>query len=126
LSDAWLDAATQQAVAQLAARRRRYRAVRPTVALAGRSVLLVDQAMSNGDTMGAAIALVRRAGAARVVAAAPCGATPALAAVARVADAVVCVTERPAIAPHDCFEDARQIEHDEVVACLSLPGLPPA
>lgn len=70
---------SQEDMAQVAARERRellrrertYRANRPALEVAGRTVILVDDGVATGATMRAAIAALRQRGAARVVVAVP-------------------------------------------------------
>ncbi len=62
------------------------RGSRPPAAIAGRTVLLIDNGMRTGKTMLAAIEAVRAMQPARIVAAVPVSAGPALAAVAARAD----------------------------------------
>jgi putative phosphoribosyl transferase len=75
---------------ELARRERAYRGDRPPLAVAGRTVVVVDDGLATGATMRAALAALRRAGARRVIAAAPVGTDDACAALAIRADAVVC------------------------------------
>lgn len=70
---------SQEAIAQVAARERQellrrermYRANRPALQVAGRTVILIDDGVATGATMRAAIAALRQRGAARVVVAVP-------------------------------------------------------
>ena len=65
----------QQAVAEM---ERRLRGDRPAPALAGRTVVLVDDGLATGATMRVAAMAARRAGAARVVVAVPVGSPEAV------------------------------------------------
>ena len=91
-----LSAATMAAVeeaesAELRRRLQRYRGDRAPVALAGKSVIIVDDGFATGATARAAALVARAAGAARVVLAAPIGAPDTVAALREVADDVVCL-----------------------------------
>jgi predicted phosphoribosyltransferase len=68
-----------------------YRGTRGFPDVAGRTVILVYDGIVTGGSMVAAVAALRANGAARVVVAAPVASSDARAALARVADAVVCV-----------------------------------
>ncbi len=67
-----------------------YRAGRPPLAAAGRTVILVDDGVATGLTDLVAVRALRAAGAARVVVAVPVGAGDSLDALAAEADDVVC------------------------------------
>jgi predicted phosphoribosyltransferase len=75
----------------LAYQERVYRGTRRGPDVAGRTVILVYDGIVTGGSMVTAVAALRANGAARVVVAAPVAAPNARDAVARVADAVVCV-----------------------------------
>jgi predicted phosphoribosyltransferase len=77
--------------AELARRERLYRAGRPPLALAGATVVLVDDGLATGATMLAAIAAVRAQRPARVVVAVPVAAAATCALVGRAADTIVCL-----------------------------------
>lgn len=62
---------TRQETAELSRREAAYRAGRPPLELAGRTVVLVDDGLATGASMRVAIQAVRHAGAARVVVAVP-------------------------------------------------------
>jgi predicted phosphoribosyltransferase len=107
-------------LAELQRRREAYRGDRPPPALAGRTVVLVDDGLATGATMRAAMAAVRRAGAAAVVVAVPVG-PPALCAELE-ADEVVCpVTPQPFGAVGRWYADFGQTTDDEVRAALAPP-----
>jgi putative phosphoribosyl transferase len=87
----------------------RLHAERPSVPLAGRRCLLVDDGLATGATMIAAVRYARAAGAARVVACVPVGAAETVAAVATEADRVVGMW----------YDDFRQVSDEDVVALLA-------
>jgi putative phosphoribosyl transferase len=66
---------------------------RAQLPMRGREVVLVDEAVTTGATMAAAVAWARANEARRVVAAVPVGATPGLEVVRGLADDVVCLYE---------------------------------
>jgi predicted phosphoribosyltransferase len=69
---------------------RRLHAEHDLIALAGRTVLVVDDGLATGGTMIAALRWARAAGAARIVAAVPVAAEESLALIRNEADEVVC------------------------------------
>lgn len=103
-------------LAEIRARRDRYRAVLPKVALEGRSVILVDDGIATGATMQASVWAAREAGASRIVVAVPVGSRDALERLERDADEVVC----PHIPEYfyaigQFFEDFGQVSDEEVM-----------
>ncbi|MER6198043.1 phosphoribosyltransferase family protein [Streptomyces sp. NPDC001586] len=106
--------------AELARRARSFRGERPRVALAGRTVIVVDDGIATGATAAAACEVVRAQGAARVVLAVPVAPPDAVARLRTAADEVVCLS-----APHafravgEWYEDFSQTSDEEVVALLA-------
>ena len=76
---------------QMAGDARRYRRGRPALGLANKTVILVDDGITTGGTLSAAIDGVRRRGASRVVVAAPVGADSAVASLQQENVEVVCL-----------------------------------
>jgi predicted phosphoribosyltransferase len=105
---------------ELARRERLYRAGRPAPAMAGRTVVLVDDGLATGATMHAAVQVARGLGAARVIVAVPVGHPAICGHLAGLADEVVCL-ERPdeLRAVGQWYEDFSPVEDDEVVEILS-------
>jgi predicted phosphoribosyltransferase len=106
---------------ELHRRRAAYRGDRPPPAVAGRTVVLVDDGLATGATMRAALAAVRGAGPAAVVVAVPVGSVGACAALA-VEEVVCLVTPQPFGAVGRWYADFGQVTDDEVRAALA--GLP--
>jgi putative phosphoribosyl transferase len=104
---------------EVARRTAAYRQGLPPLALAGRTVVLVDDGVATGWTVAAAASYVRRAGANRVLVAVPVG-PPGLAERLRpVADqAVVLVTPDPYLNVGQVYERFPQVDDDEVLRCL--------
>jgi putative phosphoribosyl transferase len=122
LEDAAVDALVDRAVERLADRGARLRPTGfvPVTDLAGRIVVVVDDGMATGATMRVALQVVRRRGAALVVAAVPGAPTEAAAVVAAEADRVVCVTTpREFFAVGPWYGDFTQVGDDEVRALLA-------
>lgn len=87
------DVEREMAVAreELAYQERMYRGTDRLIDIAGRTIILVYDGMATGASMVAAVAALRSRGAARVVVATPVATPNARQAVARVADACVCL-----------------------------------
>jgi putative phosphoribosyl transferase len=84
-------------------------------AIDGCDVVLVDEAITTGATMAAAVAWARSRGARRVVGAVPVGAAAGLVLVRSLADSVVCLYEFEVIGSRAVwFGDFPRLEDDEV------------
>jgi putative phosphoribosyl transferase len=91
-----------------------------TPPVSARTVIVIDDGLATGATMRAAVAAVRSAGAAVVVAAAPVGAVGACEDLAREADLVVCPWRPdPFRAVGEHYRDFDQVDDAEVLALLS-------
>jgi len=101
-----------------------YRGDRPPVPVAGRTVIVVDDGLATGFTARAAIEVMRRRSAARVVLAVPVGPPGAVAALREVADDVVCVEMTESFfGLSEWYEDFRQVSDDEVARLLAAAAL---
>jgi predicted phosphoribosyltransferase len=106
--------------AELARRTRLYRGDRPAPRVAGRAVVVVDDGLATGVTAVAALRWVRAGGPSRLVMAVPVGSRPGCAAVARVADDVVCLrTPRRFRAVGRWYHDFSQLTDADVVRALA-------
>ncbi len=104
---------------ELGRRERLYRAGRPPLDLAGKTVLLVDDGLATGATMLAAVRAARKAGAASVVAAAPVSSYEAAAQVGGECDRLVVLSiPRPLYAVGEWYVDFGQVEDREVCELL--------
>jgi len=90
------------------------------MAVDARTVILVDDGIAGGSTMRAAIAALRREGAASIVIAVPTAHEEALAALAKLADATYCANVRSgrSFAVADAYAEWRDLSDDELVALL--------
>ena len=104
---------------ELVRREQRYRAGRPPLELAGKTVVLVDDGLATGATMLAAIRAARKAGAAAIVAAAPVASSQAASKVAAECDELV-ILEIPGSlrAVGEWYLDFSQVEDSEVCELL--------
>src|SRR5574337_675496 len=121
-SDAYVRQIAQRELALIRARRACYRPGQPLVAVAGRTVIVVDDGLATGATMVAALKAVRAQGPARLVCAVPVAAADSLARVSALADEVVCLaTPRPFHAVGSHYLDFGSVSDEEVVALLAAP-----
>ncbi|MBK9362095.1 MAG: phosphoribosyltransferase [Rubrivivax sp.] len=100
-------------------RRARYLQGRARPALAGATVVVVDDGIATGTTVRAALQALRRRAPGRLVLAVPVAPRDTLAWLAGEVDQLVCLaTPEPfhAVGPH--YRDFHQVEDDEVIAAL--------
>jgi len=110
-----LDRITERERRELERREQLYRDDRPFPTIADRVVILVDDGLATGATMRAAVAAVRAEGPKEIVVAVPVGASETCAAVAALADALICLeTPEPFYAVGLWYEDFQQTDDDEV------------
>jgi putative phosphoribosyl transferase len=109
-----------------------FRDVRPRVALAGRTAVVVDDGVATGSTARAACAVARAQGAIRVIFAVPVCAPDAATALAAAVDELVVLAVPPDFrAVGEAYDDFRATEDEEVLALLHRwadagpPGQPP-
>ena len=95
LPPGYLDKVISAETRELERRERLFRGGRAAAALAGRTVIVVDDGLATGSTAVAAVRALRRAEPRRIVLAVPVAAPDALARLARAADEVVCLHEPP-------------------------------
>jgi putative phosphoribosyl transferase len=116
----YVRAETARQLAELERRRQIYCAGRPSVEIAGRTAIVVDDGIATGATMRVALRAVRRQGPARLVLAAPVAAAETLAALSGEADETVCVAAPQGLgAIGYYYKDFHQMSDDEVTALLA-------
>lgn len=121
-----IERAAREGESMLARDVARYREVRVEEPLAGRSVVLVDDGLTTGADVLAAVRAVRRRGAARVTVAVPVSSAEAVSAVTGGADEVVCLETPPLLLSLDeWYEDLSEVSVDDVVECLRRAAVPP-
>lgn len=115
-----LDRVIARERAELLRRERAYRDERPPLAVAGRTVILIDDGLATGATMRAAVAGLRKLEPGRIVVAVPVAAHDACAQVGAEVDEMVCVaTPSPFHGVGLWYRDFDQTDDDEVCALLS-------
>ncbi len=120
VSPAELAAIEARERAELERRARRFRAGRPPVPIAGRTVVVIDDGIATGSTARAACRVARAHGAARIILAVPVGHSEAINSLRRDADEVICLTEpRSLLAIGEWYEDFSQTSDEEVINLLS-------
>ncbi len=115
-----LERVTREETAELERRERRYRSGRGPLDVRDRTVILVDDGVATGVTARAAIAALRKAGAARIVLAVGVCAPETAERLRAEVDDLVCVlvpAELAAVGLY--FDDFRPVGDEEVVALLA-------
>ena len=111
----------QRERAELDRRVRRFRQGRPPAAVAGRTVVVVDDGIATGSTARAACQVARAQGAAKVVLAVPVAPPGWTHRIGDAADECVALETPPGFAAIGQFyADFSETSDDEVVACLEL------
>jgi predicted phosphoribosyltransferase len=119
VSERELQMVVTREAAELARRERLYRGDRVAPAVAGRTVVVIDDGLATGATMQAAVAAIRTLRPVRIVVAAPVGSREACAAVRRVADACLTVsTPHPFFGVGYWYDDFSQTSDAEVLELL--------
>ncbi|OHV35815.1 MULTISPECIES: phosphoribosyltransferase [Pseudofrankia] len=115
LTDGEVEALVVREAAELARREHAYRDGRPPPALAGRTVVLVDDGLATGATMVAAARAARAAGVSRLVAAVPVASPEGADAVRAEVDELVCPLYPPDfLAVGQFYDDFAATSDDEV------------
>jgi putative phosphoribosyl transferase len=110
----------REETAEIDRRIRFYRGDRAPVPVEGRTVILVDDGIATGGTVRAAIDVVRRRGADRIVVAVPVAPPSAVETLRHVADEVVVLrSEEPFIAVGQFYDEFPQVSDEEVARILA-------
>ena len=119
IPDAYVDEERQRQLVEIGRRRHVYLAGRPAAAVAGRTVIVVDDGIATGSTVRAALRAIRRRRPAHLVLAVPVAPPETIAALRDEVDEIVCL-ETPALfgAIGQFYADFRQLEDAEVIAAL--------
>lgn len=117
--DAYIERSRTRELAEMERRRALYLGKRRRIDPAGRTAILVDDGLATGATMKAALAAMRRQGAARIVVAVPVAPEDALAEIAALADDVVCLNPTRAFRGVGAFfADFHQLTDEETIGLL--------
>lgn len=120
IDDAIIDAVARREQAELERRLRIYRGDRPLPAIAGRSVILVDDGIATGATVRAAITALREQRPARIVVAVPVAPSATVAFLRREADEVVCLeSPEPFLGVARWYRSFPQLSDEDVGSCLA-------
>jgi predicted phosphoribosyltransferase len=119
VAQSYVDAEVARQTEEVHRRLDAYRGGKPGSSPAGRTCVLVDDGIATGATVVAALAALRRRGAARVVLAVPVASEEGLALASKEADDVVCLDAPPGfVAVGQWYERFPQVTDEEVVEAL--------
>jgi predicted phosphoribosyltransferase len=117
--DPYLEEERLHQLAEIARRRKLFRAVRPQAAVEGRSVIVTDDGIATGSTMMAALQIARTQKPRELIVAVPVAAPDSLDEIGRWCDEVIgLAAPRRFWAIGQFYDDFRQVEDEEVVAIL--------
>lgn len=106
--------------AEVARRVRMFRGDRPAPALAGRTIILIDDGIATGGTVRAAVQALRVARPKKIVLAVPVAATQSLDEIAPLVEDIVCLYATPELyAVGAWYDDFHQVPDDVVVRLLA-------
>jgi predicted phosphoribosyltransferase len=119
VSEAEFGAVLARETAEARRRRERYLGARPRVALADRTIVVIDDGIATGSTMQAALRALRHGRPQRIVVAVPVAAADTLEMLRSEADEVVCLQPELTFgAIGASYEDFRQVSDEEVIDAL--------
>jgi putative phosphoribosyl transferase len=119
----YVQAEAARQLREIQRRMRLYRGDRPLPAVAGQTVILVDDGIATGHTVRAALISIRSRAPRELVLAVPVAPPDTLAGLAGLADRVVCLlTPEPFFAVGQFYQDFRQVTDAEVLSLLTAHG----
>jgi putative phosphoribosyl transferase len=119
VDESYVKSETARQLHEIERLRRIYLGDRPSVPLAGRVVIIVDDGVATGSTMRAALRAVTNAGAARTVLAVPVAPEDTIERLRAEADEIVCISSpNPFVAVGAHYHEFPQLADADVVALL--------
>jgi putative phosphoribosyl transferase len=119
VESSYITSETARQLSEIERRRRVYLGGKPPPALAGRTIIIVDDGIATGSTVRAALRAVRKAGARRIVLAVPVAPEDTIEQLRAEVDDIVCLSSpRPFIAVGAHYAEFPQLADADVVALL--------
>ncbi len=120
VTDAYIEKTKKAALAEIERRRALYMKDKAPVSPRDRTVIIVDDGLATGATMEAAVAAMRKAGAAKIIAAVPVAPQEAVHDLEKTADAVIAVaTPFPFRSVGGWYQSFPQLSDDDVIETLA-------
>lgn len=120
ISEEEIAAVAERELKELARREQTYRGEREPLAIAGKTVILVDDGVATGATMRAAVAALRQLAPAKIIVAVPHGAEETCDTLRREADELVCLaTPWPYMAVGRWYQNFSQTSDAEVARLMA-------
>lgn len=125
--DEYLDAERRHQIAEIARRKKLFRAVRPAATIADRTVIVTDDGIATGSTMIAALQSLRTQKPRELIVAVPVASPDRLAEIRKWCDDIVCVHSPEQFwAIGQFYEDFAQVEDEQAVEMLKQSRPAPA
>ncbi|MDQ3186595.1 MAG: phosphoribosyltransferase [Pseudomonadota bacterium] len=121
-----IDTVISRERAELERRNRLYRQGKPPPNTDGKTIIIIDDGLATGATMRVAIASLREAGAARIIAAVPVGAVSTCKKIEQEADELVCLRKlEPFYGVGQWYSDFSQTSDEDVLTLLNKAAVNP-
>ncbi len=118
--DSYIKSAEATALAEIERRRKLYMKDRPALSPKDRTVIIVDDGLATGATMEAAVAAIRKAGAARIIVAVPVAPRETMGRLKQAADNVIALeTPYPFWSVGSWYRSFPQLTDEDVVETLA-------
>lgn len=120
VSEDYIEAVKQKALAEIERRRIFYLKDRPPISPKGKTAIIVDDGLATGATMEAAVKAARQKGPRRLIIAAPVAPADTIDHLRTLADEVICLkTPTPFWSVGGHYRNFPQLTDDDVVQCLN-------
>ena len=118
--DAYVKSAEASALKEIERRRKLYMKDRPPLSPKGRTAIIADDGLATGATMEAAVAAMRKAGAARIIVAVPVAPRETLEKLQRAADEVIAIeTPFPFCSVGSWYHSFPQLTDEDVIETMA-------
>ena len=118
--DAYVKSAEASALKEIERRRKLYMKDRPPLSPKGRTAIIADDGLATGATMEAAVAAMRKAGAARIIVAVPVAPRETLEKLQRAADEVIAIeTPCPCCSVGSWYHSFPQLTDEDVIETMA-------
>lgn len=117
----YIDAETKRLQTTLKERELRLRGNQPAAELRGQTVIIIDDGIATGNSMLAAVSLVKNQHPSKIIVAVPVASPRSLSKIEKIADEVICLhAPQDFIAVANYYNDFSEVNDDEVSTTLQL------